>query len=72
MLLDHTSQQPAVQWLIGSAFLVGVMAQSGGFFLHLAAGAPTAPSVGTRLTRLGAIVMAAALMTVAVMLLRVP
>lgn len=69
LLLDHTAQPPHVQWLVGGTFLLGVMAQSGGFFLHLAVGAPTTPSVGTRLTRLGAVVMGGALLSLAGMLL---
>jgi len=40
--------------------------QSGGFFAHLAVGAPESPSVGTRLTRLGAVLIAAALVTLAI------
>jgi hypothetical protein len=45
--------------------LAGVLAQSGGFFLHLAVGEPGRPSAGTKLTRTGAVVIAAALVTLA-------
>ena len=42
------------------------MAQSGGFFLHMAAGEKDAPSLGTKLTRGGALLIAAALAALAV------
>jgi hypothetical protein len=41
--------------------LVGILAQSGGFFLHLLIGQPSAPSLGTTLTSFGAVLLAAAI-----------
>jgi hypothetical protein len=46
--------------------LVGVQAQGLGFFVHMARGEEGRPSSGTRLTRAGAILIAAALITLAI------
>jgi hypothetical protein len=50
--------------------LAGVLAQPGGFFLHLGVGQPGRPSAGTKLTRAGAILIGAALVTLAVGLIQ--
>jgi hypothetical protein len=50
--------------------LTGVLAQSGGFFLHLAVGRPGEASPGTKLTRAGAALIAAALVTLTVGLIK--
>jgi hypothetical protein len=42
--------------------LVGILAQSGGFFLHMAIGQPGASSMGTTITGLGAVLLAAAVL----------
>jgi hypothetical protein len=46
------------------------MAQSGGFFIHLGLGQPNTSSLGTVVTRFGALLIAAALVILAVGLLR--
>jgi hypothetical protein len=47
--------------------LVGVMAQSGGFFVHMGAGGSvTGGSAGTRLTRGGALLIGVSLLALAV------
>jgi hypothetical protein len=46
------------------------MAQSGGFFIHLGLGQPNRSSLGTIVTRFGALLIAAALIILAVGLLR--
>jgi hypothetical protein len=46
------------------------LAQSGGFFLHLAVGQPGRPSVGTKLTRGGGLIIGAALITMAIGLIQ--
>ncbi len=56
----------STQWIAGAILLAGVLAQSGGFFLHLAVGEAGSSSVGTRLTRAGALLIAAALVILAV------
>lgn len=58
------------QWLFGILLLVGVLAQSGGFFLHLAVGSEGRSSPGTHLTRTGALLIAAALIALGVELAR--
>jgi hypothetical protein len=50
--------------------LTGVLAQSGGFFLHLGVGEQGEPSAGTKLTRAGAVLIAAALVTLAIGLIQ--
>ena len=67
LYLDRTGYSTGVQWLAG--LLVGIMAQSGGFFLHLALGQKDRSSVGTIVTRSGALLLAAALIILAIGLL---
>ena len=55
-----------LEWVAGGVLLAGVLAQSGGFFLHLGIGQPGRPSPGTRLTRAGGVLIAAALVTLGV------
>jgi hypothetical protein len=69
LYLDRTEHSTAVQWLAGLLLLVGIVAQSGGFFLHLARGQKNLSSVGTVVTRNGALLLAAALIILAVGLL---
>jgi hypothetical protein len=68
--LDRTGYSDGVKWLAGSLLLAGIMAQSGGFFIHLGLGQPNRSSLGTVVTRLGAVLIAAALIILAVGLLR--
>jgi hypothetical protein len=68
--LDRTGYSDGVKWLAGSLLLAGIMAQSGGFFIHLGLGKPNRSSLGTVVTRLGAVLIAAALIILAVGLLR--
>ena len=60
--MEQTKLSPAFK--VGSAVvvLVGILAQSGGFFLHMAIGQPGAPSLGTAITTLGAVLLAAAVL----------
>jgi hypothetical protein len=69
LYLDRTGYSTGVQWLAGLLLLVGIMAQSGGFFLHLGLGQKNRSSVGTVVTRSGALLLAAALIILAVGLL---
>lgn len=59
--MEQTALSPSVK--IGAAVVVlaGILAQSGGFFLHLAVGQPGEPSLGTTITILGAVLLAAAI-----------
>jgi heme/copper-type cytochrome/quinol oxidase subunit 4 len=69
LYLDRTGYSTGVQWLAGLLLLVGIIAQSGGFFLHLARGEKNRSSVGTTMTRIGALLLAAALVILAIGLL---
>ena len=70
LYLDRTGYSTGVQWLAGLLLLVGIIAQSGGFFLHLARGQKNRSSVGTTMTRTGALLFAAALVILATGLLQ--
>jgi hypothetical protein len=58
------------EWIAGGVLLAGVLAQSGGFFLHLGIGEAGRPSLGTTLTRVGAVLIGAALVALAVGLIQ--
>jgi hypothetical protein len=58
------------EWIAGGVLLAGVLAQSGGFFLHLGVGEPGRSSAGTRLTRTGAVLIGAALVALGVGLIQ--
>lgn len=53
------SETTQVVWTV--VLLVGVLLQSGGFFLHMRFGRPDQPSIGTRTTMTGAFVLATAI-----------
>lgn len=61
LYLDRTGYSSGVRWLAGLLLLVGIIAQSGGFFIHLALGEPDRSSLGTVVTRSGALLLAVAL-----------
>jgi hypothetical protein len=58
---SRTDFAESTQWIAGAILLAGVLAQSGGFFVHLGVGEPGRSSMGTRLTRSGALLIATAL-----------
>jgi hypothetical protein len=64
--LDDTDFSDGLQWVLGVALILGAGAQSGGFFVHMAAGDKGSPSLGTKLTRSGALVIGTALGVLAV------
>jgi heme/copper-type cytochrome/quinol oxidase subunit 4 len=61
LYLEKTSLPTTRQWAAGALLLTGILAQSGGFFLHLAVGEEGSSSAGTWLTRAGAVGIAVAL-----------
>jgi hypothetical protein len=63
--LAGTTIADGVQWLACIVLVAGILAQSGGFFLHMAVGRPDVPSSGTLLTTVGAVLLAAALLFLA-------
>jgi hypothetical protein len=62
-LLTRTDLSQAGQWIVGALLVVGVLAQSGGMFVHMAIGKPGQWSAGNTLTSFGAVVLAGALLT---------
>lgn len=42
-------------------FVLGILTQSGGFFLHMAKGQDDAPSIGTTITTIGAVLLTVAI-----------
>jgi hypothetical protein len=60
MFLDKTSLSPAVKHAACVTLFVGILAQSGGFFLHMLLGQPNQASIGTAVTVTGAILLACA------------
>jgi hypothetical protein len=64
--LGRAGYSAGVQWLAGALLLGGVLAQSGGFFVHMGFGRQGRSSAGTVLTRAGALLIAAALIILAV------
>ena len=69
LYLDRTGYSTGVQWLAGLLLLLGFMAQSGGFFIHLGLGQKNRSSLGTIVTRTGALLIAAALIVLVIGLL---
>lgn len=70
LYLPRAGFSDGLEWLYGVMLLAGVLAQSGGFFVHLGVGREGAGSVGTTLTRIGGLLIAVALVALAVGLIR--
>ena len=70
VLMDRTDFDAPRQRLLGLTLLTGILLQSGGFFLHMVVGADEAASTGTLLTRIGAVLIAVALIGLGVGVLR--
>ena len=60
--MEQTNLSPSIKVLSGVIVLVGILSQSGGFFLHMAIVQPGAPSLGTTITSLGAMLLAASIL----------
>lgn len=65
-LLTRTDLSHTGQWIVGALLVAGVLAQSGGMFLHMGIGKPGRWSAGNSLTAFGAVLLAAAVLTTAV------
>lgn len=70
LIAERTSMSERSQFWLSLTFLTGVLLQSGGFFLHMAIGGEGAASAGTLVTRIGAVLLAVALVSLGVGLLR--
>ena len=60
--IEQTALSPGIKIAAASVVLVGILAQSGGFFLHMAVGRPGEPSIGTTVTVIGAVLLALAVL----------
>ena len=63
--LAGTTLGEGLKWLACVVLVVGILAQSGGFFLHMTVGAPNRSSAGTTVTAVGAVLLAAAVLFLA-------
>ena len=70
VLMDRTDFGDPRQRLLGLTLLSGILLQSGGFFLHMVVGEEGGSSAGTLLTRIGAVLLAVALIGLGVGVLR--
>lgn len=70
ILMGRTGFAEPTQWVLGLGLLLGILLQSGGFFLHMLVGEEGTSSAGTLVTRIGAVLLAAALVSLGVGLLR--
>lgn len=60
LFLDQTALAPVVKRAGSAALFVGILAQSGGFFVHMIVGRPDGPSIGTFITNGGTALLATA------------
>jgi hypothetical protein len=65
-VMDRIDLATGSKWVIGALLGVGVIAQSGGMFLHMAIGRPGRWSPGNTVTVGGAVLLAVALIWVAI------
>ncbi|MGW1280014.1 hypothetical protein ACWD4V_24095 [Streptomyces tsukubensis] len=70
LYLPRAGFSSGIEWVFGVVLLVGILAQSGGFFVHLAVGTEGRSSPGTHLTRAGALLVAAALVALGIGLIQ--
>lgn len=61
LFLDQTALGPTTKQVGCISMFVGILAQSGGFFLHMIVGRSNEPSVGTAVTTAGAVLLVAAI-----------
>lgn len=65
-IMDRSEISNGQQWVICFLLLVGILAQSGGMFIHMAIGEPGRWSMGNTVTTVGAVLLATAMVWVAV------
>lgn len=70
LYLPRAEYSNGLEWTFGGMLLLGVLAQSGGFFAHLGIGREGARSLGTTLTRTGGLLLAVALVALSAGLIR--
>jgi drug/metabolite transporter superfamily protein YnfA len=70
--LEQTALSASVKLAACVALLVGILAQSGGFFLHMLMGQPNTASIGTTVTTVGAVLLAGAILALVYGLMTTP
>jgi hypothetical protein len=70
--MDATSVSFGLKNAACAVLAIGILAQSGGFFLHMAVGQPSQASIGTTVTTLGAALLALAVALLAYALIVTP
>jgi len=60
--MEQTTLRRGTKVAAAAVLLVGILAQSGGFFLHMVVGQPGTPSIGTTITSVGALLLAASIL----------
>ena len=70
LYLPRADYSNGVEWLCGVILTAGILAHSTGFFVHAFVGREGEPSTGSTITRIGAVVIAAALIILAVGLIK--
>jgi hypothetical protein len=61
MFLDKTSLPVALKHAACAVLFVGILAQSGGFFIHMIVGQPNQASIGNAVTVIGAVLLVVAI-----------
>ena len=59
--MDKTTLSPMVKHVASATLFLGILAQSGGFFIHMLAGQPNQPSIGNTVTVMGAVLLTGAI-----------
>jgi hypothetical protein len=70
ILIERTDWRPGARLGLSLTLLGGILLQSGGFFVHMLVGQEQRASAGTWMTRSGAVLLAIALVSLGVGLLR--
>jgi hypothetical protein len=60
--MEQTRLSRGIKVGAAATVVAGILAQSGGFFLHMLVGQPGAPSIGTMVTSLGAVLLVGAIL----------
>jgi hypothetical protein len=60
--MEQTRLSRGIKVGAAATIVAGILAQSGGFFLHMLVGQPGAPSIGTTVTSLGAVLLVGAIL----------
>jgi hypothetical protein len=60
--MEQTRLSRGIKVGAAATIVAGILAQSGGFFLHMLVGQPGAPSMGTMVTSLGAVLLVSAIL----------